>query len=199
MTCMTCAQVGCCDSSKNKHAHEVDHPIIALSAEPGEVWMWCYVDDTVLGRSPQKGEAHEKPARQQAGDPGRLRRCGGLRQCRARAPHSLRSRLPRRVRGLRGGWATKTARFRSCRSRRGCRARRAADGGDERRGVSNPRSRVLPRRQAAAPARPDGPEHGGATPAGDDARADRLLRDKARTTSQRAVPPGHRGLPGGME
>jgi hypothetical protein len=48
---MTCGQVGCCDSSKNKHSHkhadEVGHPI-ARSVEPGEDWMWCYVDDTLV-------------------------------------------------------------------------------------------------------------------------------------------------------
>jgi uncharacterized UBP type Zn finger protein len=50
-TCMACGQVGCCDSSKNKHAHrhadEAAHPI-ARSKEPGEDWLWCYVDDTLV-------------------------------------------------------------------------------------------------------------------------------------------------------
>jgi hypothetical protein len=45
--CMTCGHVGCCDSSKNqhasKHAAAVDHPI-AQSYEPGEDWLWCFVD-----------------------------------------------------------------------------------------------------------------------------------------------------------
>lgn len=45
--CLTCGHVGCCDSSKNKHAtrhfHEVAHPLIR-SIEPGESWTWCYVD-----------------------------------------------------------------------------------------------------------------------------------------------------------
>ena len=45
--CMSCGHVGCCDSSKNKHAtkhfHETSHPIIK-SFEPGEDWGWCYVD-----------------------------------------------------------------------------------------------------------------------------------------------------------
>jgi hypothetical protein len=49
--CMTCGLVGCCDSSKNKHAHrhadEAEHPI-ARSREPGEDWMWCYVDEVVV-------------------------------------------------------------------------------------------------------------------------------------------------------
>jgi uncharacterized UBP type Zn finger protein len=48
--CMTCGTVGCCDSSKNKHAHhhadERGHPI-ARSIEPGEDWMWCYFDMTI--------------------------------------------------------------------------------------------------------------------------------------------------------
>ena len=46
--CLTCGHVGCCDSSKNKHAsahwHENDHPVVA-SAQPGEAWRWCFVDD----------------------------------------------------------------------------------------------------------------------------------------------------------
>jgi uncharacterized UBP type Zn finger protein len=45
--CQTCGHVGCCDSSKNKHAtrhfHETGHPVIK-SFEPGETWGWCYVD-----------------------------------------------------------------------------------------------------------------------------------------------------------
>jgi CPA2 family monovalent cation:H+ antiporter-2 len=45
--CMTCGHVGCCDSSKNKHAtahfHESGHPVMR-SMEPGETWGWCYVD-----------------------------------------------------------------------------------------------------------------------------------------------------------
>jgi uncharacterized UBP type Zn finger protein len=46
--CMDCGHVGCCDSSKNKHAtrhfHTTKHPIIR-SVEPGESWTWCYVDE----------------------------------------------------------------------------------------------------------------------------------------------------------
>jgi uncharacterized UBP type Zn finger protein len=49
--CLTCGHVGCCDSSKNKHATKhfraVGHPIVR-SLEPGEDWMWCYVDEVVL-------------------------------------------------------------------------------------------------------------------------------------------------------
>jgi hypothetical protein len=50
-TCMTCGQVGCCDSSKNRHAHrhgdEAGHPI-ARSKEPGEDWLWGYLDDAFV-------------------------------------------------------------------------------------------------------------------------------------------------------
>ncbi|HKX27967.1 MAG TPA: UBP-type zinc finger domain-containing protein [Blastocatellia bacterium] len=45
--CRTCGHVGCCDSSKNKHAtnhfHQTSHPVIR-SFEPGERWHWCYID-----------------------------------------------------------------------------------------------------------------------------------------------------------
>src|SRR5437660_2509249 len=45
--CLTCGHVGCCDSSKNKHAtkhfHASGHPVMK-SAEPGESWGWCYID-----------------------------------------------------------------------------------------------------------------------------------------------------------
>lgn len=49
--CLTCGHVGCCDSSPNRHAtahfHTTQHPIIS-SAEPGESWCWCYVDQRML-------------------------------------------------------------------------------------------------------------------------------------------------------
>jgi uncharacterized UBP type Zn finger protein len=49
--CMTCGNVGCCDDSKNKHAHkhsdETGHPVIR-SFEQGEFWMWCYTDHVLL-------------------------------------------------------------------------------------------------------------------------------------------------------
>ena len=54
--CMTCGKVGCCDSSPNKHAtahgRESGHPIIR-SAEPGEDWSWCYVDEVAFRFQPQ--------------------------------------------------------------------------------------------------------------------------------------------------
>jgi len=49
--CRTCGHVGCCDNSKNRHAtkhfHKTHHPIIQ-SFQPGEDWMWCYVDQSIL-------------------------------------------------------------------------------------------------------------------------------------------------------
>ena len=49
--CLSCGHVGCCDSSKGKHAtkhfHGTQHAIMQ-SAEPGENWKWCYVDETYV-------------------------------------------------------------------------------------------------------------------------------------------------------
>ncbi|HKT44776.1 MAG TPA: UBP-type zinc finger domain-containing protein [Gaiellaceae bacterium] len=49
--CMQCGTIRCCDDSPNKHAtkhaRESGHPIIK-SAEPGEDWSWCYVDDVAF-------------------------------------------------------------------------------------------------------------------------------------------------------
>lgn len=46
--CMSCGHVGCCDQSKNRHATKhfgaTEHPLIQ-SDEPGEDWLWCYVDE----------------------------------------------------------------------------------------------------------------------------------------------------------
>jgi uncharacterized UBP type Zn finger protein len=49
--CEICGHVGCCDSSKNRHAtkhfRKTQHPIMR-SLEPGEDWGWCYVDEVML-------------------------------------------------------------------------------------------------------------------------------------------------------
>jgi uncharacterized UBP type Zn finger protein len=49
--CLTCGHVGCCDSSKNRHATKhfakTCHSIVQ-SFEPGEEWLWCYVDEIFL-------------------------------------------------------------------------------------------------------------------------------------------------------
>jgi CPA1 family monovalent cation:H+ antiporter len=50
-TCLTCGHVGCCDSSPHRHAsvhfRSTTHPVVR-SAQPGERWRWCFVDE-VLG------------------------------------------------------------------------------------------------------------------------------------------------------
>ena len=50
--CLSCGHVGCCDSSRNKHAtrhfRATSHPLVR-SIEPGEAWMWCYVDNVMPG------------------------------------------------------------------------------------------------------------------------------------------------------
>ena len=50
--CRTCGTIACCDDSPNRHARahaeSENHPIIS-SAQPGERWTYCYVDDAVIG------------------------------------------------------------------------------------------------------------------------------------------------------
>jgi len=50
--CVQCGHVGCCDSSKNRHATKhyaaTKHPVVR-SLEPGESWLWCYEDDRQVG------------------------------------------------------------------------------------------------------------------------------------------------------
>ena len=52
--CQTCGVVLCCDSSPNKHASrhaaELHHPVV-ISAEEGDDWAYCYVDDIMVGIS----------------------------------------------------------------------------------------------------------------------------------------------------
>jgi uncharacterized UBP type Zn finger protein len=49
--CLSCGRVGCCDSSPNRHAtrhfRATGHPVVR-SAEPGEDWAWCYIDEVPL-------------------------------------------------------------------------------------------------------------------------------------------------------
>ena len=46
--CVSCGHIACCDSSPQRHAsahHEATgHPVMR-SAEPGEDWRWCFVDE----------------------------------------------------------------------------------------------------------------------------------------------------------
>ena len=52
--CLICGHAACCDSSKNKHAtkhfHHTKHPLMR-SIEPGETWVWCYVDEIEAGEN----------------------------------------------------------------------------------------------------------------------------------------------------
>ncbi len=56
--CLECGHVGCCDSSKNMHAtrhfKKTQHPLIR-SIEPGEEWVWCYVDEVAAGELRPQG------------------------------------------------------------------------------------------------------------------------------------------------
>lgn len=49
--CRSCGHVACCDSSPNRHAShhaaQSQHPIVT-SAENGEDWSYCYVDDVAF-------------------------------------------------------------------------------------------------------------------------------------------------------
>jgi uncharacterized UBP type Zn finger protein len=49
--CLVCGEVGCCDSSTNRHAtahFEATGHAVMRSVEPGEAWRWCYVDRAVV-------------------------------------------------------------------------------------------------------------------------------------------------------
>ena len=53
--CLTCGEVACCDSSPATHARrhhgDTGHPLIR-SIEPGEHWVWCYVDRAYISDAP---------------------------------------------------------------------------------------------------------------------------------------------------
>jgi monovalent cation/hydrogen antiporter len=48
--CLSCGNVGCCNSSVGRHAERhftlSRHPVMR-SFEPGESWRWCYVDERI--------------------------------------------------------------------------------------------------------------------------------------------------------
>jgi Na+/H+ antiporter len=48
--CLDCGQVGCCDSSPNRHAdahyRATEHPVMR-SIELGESWRWCFIDGEI--------------------------------------------------------------------------------------------------------------------------------------------------------
>ena len=60
--CMECGHVGCCDSSPNRHASKhaaaSGHPV-AASFEPGEDWLWCYVDDVAFALQDYSPPSHD--------------------------------------------------------------------------------------------------------------------------------------------
>jgi uncharacterized UBP type Zn finger protein len=59
--CQTCGHIGCCDSSKNRHATKhfrtSGHAIIR-SFEPGEDWFYCYLDDLAFELREAKPAPH---------------------------------------------------------------------------------------------------------------------------------------------
>lgn len=56
--CLSCGHIGCCDSSRNRHAtahfNATRHPIIR-SFQPHETWGWCYVDEVMFQQAPTAG------------------------------------------------------------------------------------------------------------------------------------------------
>jgi monovalent cation/hydrogen antiporter len=48
--CLSCGNVGCCNSSVGRHAERhfthTTHPVVR-SFEPGESWRWCYIDERI--------------------------------------------------------------------------------------------------------------------------------------------------------
>jgi uncharacterized UBP type Zn finger protein len=61
--CLSCGRVGCCDSSPNRHAsahfRAAAHPLVR-SLEPGEDWIWCYIDEVGL-LPPEPAGQHPRP------------------------------------------------------------------------------------------------------------------------------------------
>ena len=54
--CQHCGQIGCCDRSPNRHASrhaDATGHAVARSAEPGEEWSWCYVDEVAFIVKPE--------------------------------------------------------------------------------------------------------------------------------------------------
>ncbi len=53
--CLTCGQTSCCNDSPDRHAaahhQETGHPMMR-TAESGQDWLWCYVDELSYVPSP---------------------------------------------------------------------------------------------------------------------------------------------------
>jgi uncharacterized UBP type Zn finger protein len=49
--CVACGNIGCCDSSTNKHARKhwgsTGHGVVR-SKEPNEYWAYCFPDDEII-------------------------------------------------------------------------------------------------------------------------------------------------------
>ena len=65
--CQACGHIGCCDSSPNRHARAhaeaSGHPVMR-SAEPGEEWSYCFVDDAAfVVRQEDRRDAERRTAR----------------------------------------------------------------------------------------------------------------------------------------
>ena len=63
--CLECGQVGCCDSSPNRHASrhasQSGHPLIR-SLQPGETWSYCFLDDVGMEIPQIRGETRIPPS-----------------------------------------------------------------------------------------------------------------------------------------
>jgi uncharacterized UBP type Zn finger protein len=63
--CLECGEVGCCDSSPNRHAsahaRASGHPVMR-SLEPGEVWSWCFADEVMMRIDGIRGETRIPPS-----------------------------------------------------------------------------------------------------------------------------------------
>jgi len=63
--CLECGQVGCCDSSPNRHAsrhaEETGHPLVR-SLEPSEVWSFCFLDEVAMEIPQVQGETQIPPS-----------------------------------------------------------------------------------------------------------------------------------------
>jgi uncharacterized UBP type Zn finger protein len=63
--CLDCGQVGCCDDSPNRHAtahhRATGHPLIR-SIEPGEDWVWCFVDEVGMLAPEVQGQTRVPPS-----------------------------------------------------------------------------------------------------------------------------------------
>ncbi|MFD5121265.1 UBP-type zinc finger domain-containing protein [Streptomyces sp. NPDC058385] len=64
--CLTCGHVGCCDSSRRKHAAahaQKSGHAVARSIEKGEMWAWCYEDELFLTQDGDRPEGADSPAK----------------------------------------------------------------------------------------------------------------------------------------